>query len=84
MNDNEGTIPPYIAHLESIASTMRDDLKEARGLGSRAYHVPADVWPELPRFQERWQKVVEAGGINSPEQLQMRVRTILALPSVEH
>jgi len=30
MNDNDGTIPQQIAHLESIASTMRDDLKEAR------------------------------------------------------
>jgi hypothetical protein len=54
------------------------------GLGSRAHHVPADVWRELPRFKERWQKVVEAGGIKSPEQLQTRVRAILALPSVEH
>ena len=30
MNDNEGTIPQQIAHLEGIAATMRDDLKEAR------------------------------------------------------
>jgi hypothetical protein len=30
MNDNEGTIPQQIAHLEGIASTMRCDLKEAR------------------------------------------------------
>jgi len=30
MNDNEGTIPQQISHLESMASTMRDDLKEAR------------------------------------------------------
>jgi hypothetical protein len=30
MNDNEGTIPQQIAHLESIAETMREDLKEAR------------------------------------------------------
>jgi hypothetical protein len=30
MNDNEGTVPQQIAHLESIASTMREDLKEAR------------------------------------------------------
>jgi hypothetical protein len=30
MNDNEGTIPQQIAHLEGIASTMRNDLKEAR------------------------------------------------------
>jgi hypothetical protein len=30
MNDNEGTIPQQIAHLESFASTMREDLKEAR------------------------------------------------------
>ena len=30
MNDNEGTIPQQITHLEGIASTMRDDLEEAR------------------------------------------------------
>jgi hypothetical protein len=30
VNDNEGTIPQQIAHLESMASTMRADLKEAR------------------------------------------------------
>ncbi len=30
MNDNEGTIPQPIAHLEGIASTMREDLAEAR------------------------------------------------------
>ena len=30
MNDNEGTIPQQIAHLEAIAGTMREDLKEAR------------------------------------------------------
>ena len=30
MNDNEGTIPQQIAHLEGTAATMRDDLKEAR------------------------------------------------------
>lgn len=54
------------------------------GLGSTAYHVPAEVWRELPRFKERWQKVVEASGVKSPEQLQTRVRAILALPSVEH
>jgi len=30
MNDNEGTTAQQIAHLESIANTMRDDLKEAR------------------------------------------------------
>jgi hypothetical protein len=30
MNDNEGTVPQQIAHLESIASTMREDLAEAR------------------------------------------------------
>lgn len=30
MNDNEGTIPQQIAHLEAMASTMREDLKEAR------------------------------------------------------
>jgi hypothetical protein len=30
MNDNEGTIPQQIAHLEAIASTMRQDLREAR------------------------------------------------------
>jgi hypothetical protein len=56
----------------------------AAGLGSRAYHVPAEVWRELPRFKERWQKAVEACGVNSPEQLQTRVRAILALPGVEH
>ena len=56
----------------------------AAGLGSRAYHVPAEVWQELPRFKERWQKVVEACGVNSPEQLQTRARSILALPDVEH
>jgi hypothetical protein len=31
MNDNEGTIPQQIAHLEAMAGTMREDLKEARG-----------------------------------------------------
>ena len=56
----------------------------AAGLGSRAYHVPAEVWRELPRFKERWQKVVEACGVNSPEQLQTRVRSISALPDIEH
>ena len=30
MNDNEGNIPQQIAHLEAIAGTMREDLKEAR------------------------------------------------------
>jgi hypothetical protein len=30
MNDNEGTIPQQIAHLEGMASTMREDLAEAR------------------------------------------------------
>jgi hypothetical protein len=30
MNDNEGTIPQQIAHLEAIASTMREDLEQAR------------------------------------------------------
>ena len=30
MNDNEGTDPQQIAHLEAIASTMREDLQEAR------------------------------------------------------
>ena len=54
------------------------------GLGSRAYHVPAEVWRELPRFKERWQKVVEASGVKSPEQLQTRVRAILALPGVDN
>ncbi len=54
------------------------------GLGPTAYHVPAEVWRELPRFKERWQKVVEASGVKSPEQLQTRVRAILALPDVEH
>jgi hypothetical protein len=31
MNDNERTIPQQIAHLEAMASTMREDLAEARG-----------------------------------------------------
>ena len=35
MNDNEGTIPQQIAHLEAMASTMRGDLAEARA-GLRA------------------------------------------------
>jgi hypothetical protein len=30
LNDNEGTIQQQIAHLEAMASTMREDLKEAR------------------------------------------------------
>ena len=30
MNDNEGTIPQQIAHLEAMAGTMREDLAEAR------------------------------------------------------
>ena len=30
MNDNEGTIPQQIVHIESMANTMREDLKEAR------------------------------------------------------
>ena len=30
MNDNVGTIPQQIAHLEGIASTIRYDIKEAR------------------------------------------------------
>jgi hypothetical protein len=30
MNDNEGTIPQQIAHLDAMTSTMREDLKEAR------------------------------------------------------
>jgi hypothetical protein len=30
MNDNEATVPQQIAHLEAMASTMREDLKEAR------------------------------------------------------
>jgi hypothetical protein len=30
MNDNEGTIPQQIAHLEAMADTMREDLAEAR------------------------------------------------------
>jgi hypothetical protein len=30
MNDNEGTIPQQIAHLEGVAGTMREDLEEAR------------------------------------------------------
>jgi hypothetical protein len=38
MNDNEGTVFQQIAHLESIASTMREDLKEARaGLVATPY-----------------------------------------------
>jgi hypothetical protein len=36
MNDDEGTIPQQIAHLEAMASTMREDLKEARaGLSAK-------------------------------------------------
>jgi hypothetical protein len=30
MNDNEGTIPQQIAHLKAMASTMREDLADAR------------------------------------------------------
>jgi hypothetical protein len=30
MNDNEGTIPQQIAHLESMANMMREDLTHAR------------------------------------------------------
>jgi hypothetical protein len=30
MNDNERTIPQQIAHLEGMASRMRQDLKNAR------------------------------------------------------
>ena len=30
MNDNEGTIPQQIAHLEAVASKMHEDLKEAQ------------------------------------------------------
>ena len=30
MNDNDGTTPQQIAHLEGIASKMRDNLGEAR------------------------------------------------------
>ena len=30
MNDNEGTIPQQIAHLEAMADTMREDLVQAR------------------------------------------------------
>ena len=30
MNDNEGTLPQQIAHLEAMASTIREDLAEAR------------------------------------------------------
>jgi hypothetical protein len=33
MNDNEGTIPQQIAHLESMATTMREDL------AARAYQA---------------------------------------------
>ena len=37
MNDNEATVPQQIAHLESMASTMREDLAEARaGLLAKA------------------------------------------------
>ena len=39
MNDNDGTIPQQIAHLEGIASTMRDNLGEARaGLQAKPGH----------------------------------------------
>ena len=31
MNDNEGTIPQQIAHLEGIAATTRHDLKGSAG-----------------------------------------------------
>ena len=38
MNDNEGTIFQQIAHLEGIAGTMREDLREARaGLLAKPY-----------------------------------------------
>ena len=30
MNDNEATVPQQIAHLEAMASTMREDMEEAR------------------------------------------------------
>jgi hypothetical protein len=45
MNDNKGTIPRQNKQLESMASTMRDDLKEARaGLqampGNERAHEP--------------------------------------------
>ena len=30
MNDNEGTVPQQVAHLEAMAATMREDLAEAR------------------------------------------------------
>ena len=30
MNHNEGAIPQQTAHLEAMASTMREDLEEAR------------------------------------------------------
>jgi hypothetical protein len=30
MNDNEATLPQQIAHLEGMASTMREDLRDAR------------------------------------------------------
>jgi hypothetical protein len=30
LNDNEGTIPQQIAHLESSAALMREDIAEAR------------------------------------------------------
>lgn len=36
MNDNEDTSPQQIVHLESMASTTQEDLKEARaGLVTR-------------------------------------------------
>jgi len=34
MNDNEGTIPQQIAHLEAMASTMREDLCKRNSLRS--------------------------------------------------
>ena len=37
MNDNEGTLPQQIAHLEAMASTMREDVVQARaGLLAKA------------------------------------------------
>ena len=70
--------------VRKLRLSSQVEFGRAAGLGSRAYHVPAEVWRELPWFKERWQKVVEGCGVNSPEQLQTRVRAILALPGVEH
>lgn len=39
MNDNEGTIPQQIAHLESMAALMRQDIAEAQ---AELRHQPHD------------------------------------------